>query len=874
MADTAEFIARVQTVGVEVAIDEFLQLREASQALDDSEATVELTARDYAEPVIESTAAAVAGFDNSEATASLNVTADTSAVGDANDVIATFDGSTATAHVAVEADTSGVEQGADAAAAAVEQVPEKKDTKFGADTEEGERSISGLMTTISGLDVALKATAITGTKGFGKIAAAASGGAAAVGVAMTAMKRSLDEYVTLATSMDRNARAVGIGVEEYSRLAAAVDNVGISTSQLNVAIIGMNRGIKSGGDALARYGIAATDTNGELRATEDVFLDVIGVIDSATSAEQQAAIATDIMGRGYKAIAPIIGESEEAVRGWMDGVSDAQVITAQEAESAREMQIAQDALSDSLWDVKLALGEMLLSLAPLITQGAEWVDTIMRTLGPLTDFAAGIIDSKLAMREAIPSLDEMREGLEGLPGPFGEVSGAIRGFIQGEEEVDGAVEQTTRGLTEQAEALLDEGTRAAEAALQLVRLGYSEEEVQAAMEAAGVSAVDLATDRRKLAAETQEVQEIQNTLNEMLAEEIRLAEEAAAAELERADAMRAQADSTFALTDAQVDFNDQLAGYAEAMTEAGGDALKMQQVNDDLAESAGSVADSFVQVARDAATAAGTQLTAAQEADAWNRVMLEQAAAAGDAGGAIIDYIARVNGIPPAAVTEIKANVAEGDLAAAEAQLVALSANRSARVEADLLTEQAKADAAALAGEVGKGATMPVTVEAKTKKGSKNPLRDLEGVLAGSAVTVPVEADTAPAQTQIAAVGAAAPPVTVPVDANPSEADAALDAIAKGDYSALVNITADDALALLVIASVTDKKRTTTITAVAETGAADDKLDGVAAARRAPIDAYLRDYPSAREIEAAVGVARIPVDTTVRSSPRITGLRA
>ena len=54
------------------------------------------------------------------------------------------------------------------------------------------------------------------------------------------------------------------------------------------------------------------------------------------------------------------------MRGYLASVSEAQVVTEEEAAKAEEMALAQDALADALSDVKVAVGEMLVALAPLI----------------------------------------------------------------------------------------------------------------------------------------------------------------------------------------------------------------------------------------------------------------------------------------------------------------------------------------------------------------------------------------------------------------------------------------------------------------------------------------------------------------------------
>src|SRR5690606_9761003 len=74
--------------------------------------------------------------------------------------------------------------------------------------------------------------------------------------------------------------------------------------------------------------------------------------------------------------------------------------------------------------------------------------------------------------------------------------------------------------------------------------------------------------------------------------------------------------------------------------------------------------------------------------DLWNRAMLEAAAAAeGPLRDAILNHIARVNGIPEERITEIAALLDSASVSVAEVALQRLSATRKVTIQADLNQE-------------------------------------------------------------------------------------------------------------------------------------------------------------------------------------------
>lgn len=160
---------------------------------------------------------------------------------------------------------------------------------------------------------------------------------------------------------------------------------------------------------------------------------------------------------------------------------------------------------------------------------------------------------------------------------------------------------------------------------------------------------------------------------------------------DQSDAMRSAADATFALHDQQQRFQETLDKLPDKLTAAGGELLAVRAALDDVATSAGGVADAQVRMADETAKATGKTLTATEKLDIWNQSMLTQASTVnGPARDAILNYIGTVNDIPPDKLTEISALIDQGKLDEAQAKLDEASKNRSTTVTATANTKPAE----------------------------------------------------------------------------------------------------------------------------------------------------------------------------------------
>ena len=165
-------------------------------------------------------------------------------------------------------------------------------------------------------------------------------------------------------------KATGLSTEQASRWIAVADDYQVSASDLAGVLGKMGKSLDT--PAFERYGVATKNAAGETRSANAIFLDVLETL-SNTAPADRAKVGADLLGRGWAAVAPILGKTREEYEKMLAEVEAGQVITASEAKKAERMRLAQDKLADALGDVTLAVGEQVAALAPYIEKLADIV---------------------------------------------------------------------------------------------------------------------------------------------------------------------------------------------------------------------------------------------------------------------------------------------------------------------------------------------------------------------------------------------------------------------------------------------------------------------------------------------------------------------
>jgi hypothetical protein len=270
---------------------------------------------------------------------------------------------------------------------------------FDIDSTGANSSLKSLRTSVRDADGAFgKAKAGAGSLGTmlkeNMGAAAIAGGAAIVAFGV----KAVGAFTDTAKAAINLGDATGLSTEQASRWIGVGDDMQVSAEQLTS---GLGKIAKTMDDSKwAEYGIATRDASGEAKDANDILLDTFDMLGKVENETERARIGNDLFGKGYSNLAPMIGKTRAEYEGMLGAVESGQVITEKEAAKAEKMRLAQDALSDALNEVTLAVGGMVAEMGPTIEAMAGAVEKALEwkeALGPLPDLIMAVTNPTIGL---------------------------------------------------------------------------------------------------------------------------------------------------------------------------------------------------------------------------------------------------------------------------------------------------------------------------------------------------------------------------------------------------------------------------------------------------------------------------------------------
>ncbi len=172
----------------------------------------------------------------------------------------------------------------------------------------------------TGADAARKKATALGAGLKTAIVAAAAAAAAAVGALAIAVKGSLNE----ADDMSKSAAKLGVPIEELSQLKYAADLSGVSMDGLSTAFKKLStnmaeaqNGSKSATDIFKQIGASATDSDGKLKASGAVLMELADRFSAIPDGAAKSAMAVKLFGRAGLDLIPLLNGGSAALREMM-----------------------------------------------------------------------------------------------------------------------------------------------------------------------------------------------------------------------------------------------------------------------------------------------------------------------------------------------------------------------------------------------------------------------------------------------------------------------------------------------------------------------------------------------------------------------------
>lgn len=186
-----------------------------------------------------------------------------------------------------------------------------------------------------------------------------------IGIAKDVIDQTVGSTVAYAKQVRELSTNLGISAEETSKIIQASDDYGISVETVTGALeMAVKRGFAPNIETLAKL---ADEYN------------------SISDPIQRAARLSDVFGRGWTALTPILSAGGKAIR---DAASEAEklglVLSDKDVQGARALEISIDNLNDRVDALKLKMGKDLVPVAVNVTDAlTKFTDIVQGTESPL-----------------------------------------------------------------------------------------------------------------------------------------------------------------------------------------------------------------------------------------------------------------------------------------------------------------------------------------------------------------------------------------------------------------------------------------------------------------------------------------------------------
>lgn len=465
------------------------------------------------------------------------------------------------------------------------------------------------------------------------------------------------------------AAEMGVEFDEVAAAIAAMSRAGIDADEGTTALRGILTGLlspsKETSTALSQLGLSVDDVRDSL--ANDGLLPTLQMLDTRL---RESGMGMEVLFPNVRALSGVLnllGGDAQATQDIFDGVRD----------STGNMNTAFEVAADSgAFKFRQAMAELQAEAEPA-----------GRGLGALAvgaaKAAAGFLDWAIIVDKENP-FEDVSDGAD-------DATEAVEDFEFHISKLPGAIITSEKSLRKHEDAVIDAATNTKRYREQSEELTERLGRTQRRLEGGYTPAIDAA-----------------NRATRDAAEALRRSAEAAEAQREAIRRARIEnrdfADDALSLSDAQIALRRQIESTTDVMEDQESTADDVESSLNDLVRAAADVADQQV-------TMKGKTLDSRDGLRLWNRSMLDTAATLnGPQRDAILNHIARVNGIPTSRVTHFQSLVDSGAFNSARDALDWLARQRIvdiiARIRNPVLGDDNRSTGRATGGTVSEPMTL------------------------------------------------------------------------------------------------------------------------------------------------------------------------
>lgn len=183
----------------------------------------------------------------------------------------------------------------------------------------------------------------------------------------TGLALMIKNSIEAAAELDDLSQKTGIAVESLSRLQYAAGREGVE--ELGASLAKLAKTIATDAELFDALGVSVKNSNGTLRTTEEVLLDLADLFSKSADGTRKAAIAQELFGKSGAALIPLLNQGKAGIKELTDE-ADRLGVTISGTTAA-----AADDLGNSLYSlkgaVKGAVNELTSGLLPSLNRIAE-----------------------------------------------------------------------------------------------------------------------------------------------------------------------------------------------------------------------------------------------------------------------------------------------------------------------------------------------------------------------------------------------------------------------------------------------------------------------------------------------------------------------
>ena len=234
------------------------------------------------------------------------------------------------------------------------------------------------------------------TKGVSMAAGGALAGLASMGVKAAA---DADELATL-------AKQTGLSTDALQKMSYASELIDVDVTTITGAIAKMKKGLDSNAATFEQMGVSIKDANGDYRATEDIFNDIVKALSEIDNETERDITAMQIFGKSADELAGIIDDGGEALKTLGQEAQDKGLIISEDdinnaAELDDSIQKLKKELSGSFGQAAVKVAQ---ALTPLLEKVAEAVEKIADKIANVSPETIEMMAVILAIIAAISPL--------------------------------------------------------------------------------------------------------------------------------------------------------------------------------------------------------------------------------------------------------------------------------------------------------------------------------------------------------------------------------------------------------------------------------------------------------------------------------------